>query len=216
MPGGDIATTYLRAILPVELGRRTLIICRNLKACRAINRPLSSHPMIRHVREQETNMGYWHSRSGTTLSIGMIALPVLLSLLAPLAGHAQSRNTAFQFGVLGDIPYTKVQEQEYRRVLEALNRTDLAFVVHIGDFEQDARRYDPALHSMPCVDENVKTILDSFQSFQGIRSSSRPAITTGPIVTSCRRPRLIHSRPWQRFAQCSSPRDAASASAPFL
>ena len=109
-------------------------------------------------------MGYWHSRSGTTLSIGMIALPVLLSFLAPLAGHTQSRDTAFQFGILGDIPYTKVQEQEYRRVLEALNRTDLAFVVHIGDFEQDARRYDPALHSMPCVDENFKTILDSFQS----------------------------------------------------
>jgi hypothetical protein len=65
-------------------------------------------------------MGYWPSRRGTTLSIGMIALPVLLSLLAPLPGHAQSRNTAFQFGVLGDIPYTKVQEQEYRRVLEAL------------------------------------------------------------------------------------------------
>jgi hypothetical protein len=82
-------------------------------------------------------------------------------LIGPVA-HAQNR--AFQFGLIGDMPYSKAQEQEYRRVLQALNRADLAFVVHIGDFEQDARRYDPALHSMPCVDENFKTVMDSFQS----------------------------------------------------
>jgi hypothetical protein len=76
---------------------------------------------------------------------------------------AQSLDAAFQFGILGDMPYSKTQEREYQNVLEALNRADLAFVVHVGDFEQDARRYDPALHSMPCVDENFKIILDSFQ-----------------------------------------------------
>src|SRR5712692_8317121 len=101
-------------------------------------------------------MGYRFGHRGTTLSVKKIALSVLLSILVPAAGHAQTRNTAFQFGILGDTPYTKVQEPEYRRVLDALNRADLAFVVHIGDFEQDARRYDAALHSMPCVDENFK------------------------------------------------------------
>jgi hypothetical protein len=109
-------------------------------------------------------MVYWLSRRVTTLSTRTIALLVLLLILTPVAAHTQTRDTAFQFGILGDIPYTKVQEQEYRRVLEALNGADLAFVVHIGDFEQDARRYDAALHSMPCVDENFKTILDSFES----------------------------------------------------
>jgi predicted phosphodiesterase len=107
-------------------------------------------------------MAYW--LRGSTVSAITIALLVLPSILAPVAGNAQTRDSAFQFGILGDMPYTKAQEPEYRRVLEALNRADLAFVVHIGDFEQDARRYDPALHSMPCVDENFKTILDSFQS----------------------------------------------------
>jgi len=38
VPGGDIAPTYPRAILPAELGRRTLIKCRDLKACRG-NQP---------------------------------------------------------------------------------------------------------------------------------------------------------------------------------
>src|SRR5262245_34135799 len=92
------------------------------------------------------------------------AVSVFLSMLCPAAGDAQSRVTAFQFGIIGDMPYSKAQEPEYQRVLEALNRADLAFVVHVGDFEQDARRYDPALHSMPCVDENFKKILASFQS----------------------------------------------------
>src|SRR6266699_3419300 len=158
-------------------------------------------------------MKYW-SR-GSIQSARTIALAALLSILAPAAAHAQSRDAPFQFGILGDIPYTKVQEQQYRNVLEAINRSDLAFVVHIGDFEQDARRYDPALHSMPCVDENFKSILESFQSSKHPFILT-PAITTGPIATSCRHPRLIHSRPWQRFARCSFPRDAASASAPSL
>jgi len=109
-------------------------------------------------------MGYWLGRRGSTHSARTIEFIFLLSILAPVAAHTQTRDTAFQFGILGDTPYTIVQEPEYRQVLEALNRADLAFVVHIGDFEQDARRYDPALHSMPCVDENFKTILDSFQS----------------------------------------------------
>ena len=71
-------------------------------------------------------MAYW-LRSSTVSAI-TIALLVLPSILAPVSGNAQTRDSAFQFGVLGDMPYTKVQEPEYRRVLEALNRADLAFV----------------------------------------------------------------------------------------
>src|SRR5947207_11891322 len=79
-------------------------------------------------------MAYW-LRSSTVSAI-TIALLVLPSILAPVAGNAQTRDSAFQFGILGDMPYTKVQEPEYRRVLEALNRADLAFVVHIGDLSK--------------------------------------------------------------------------------
>ncbi|MBE0612717.1 MAG: hypothetical protein IH604_03510 [Burkholderiales bacterium] len=79
-------------------------------------------------------------------------------------GNAQER--AFDFALIGDMPYTKVQEKEYQRVLAALNAADLAFVAHIGDFQFDARPYNrnPKLASMPCVDENYKAIFDSFQS----------------------------------------------------
>ena len=76
------------------------------------------------------------------------------------------QDRAFDFALIGDMPYTVVQEKEYQRVLSALNANDLAFVVHVGDFQMDPRGYNPnpALSSMPCVDENHQAIFDSFQT----------------------------------------------------
>jgi hypothetical protein len=81
-------------------------------------------------------------------------------------GIAQER--AFDFALIGDMPYTLVQEREYQRVLATLNATDLALVVHIGDFQADPRAYNPnpSRGSMPCVDENYKAIYESFQTIR--------------------------------------------------
>jgi hypothetical protein len=93
---------------------------------------------------------------------------VALSLLsvAFVAADAQSQDRPFQFALIGDMPYTKVQEREYQSLLKVLNAADLAFVAHIGDFQFDSRPYnqDPSRASMPCVEENYKAIYDSFQS----------------------------------------------------
>ena len=82
------------------------------------------------------------------------------------SGRLAAQERAFDFALIGDMPYTRVQEQEYQRVLAALNAADLAFVAHIGDFQFDARPYNqnPSIASMPCVDENYKAIYESFQS----------------------------------------------------
>jgi hypothetical protein len=93
------------------------------------------------------------------------SIALTLALLGPsVGGFAQER--AFDFALIGDMPYTKVQEQEYQRVLSALNAIDLALVVHIGDFQADPRTYNPqpARSSMPCVEENYQAIHESFQS----------------------------------------------------
>jgi hypothetical protein len=89
-----------------------------------------------------------------TWSVAVLAVPLL----------AQDR--PFQFGLIGDMPYTTVQQQEYQRVLVALNKADLAFVVHVGDFQNDPRGYypNPAIGLLPCLDDNYKEIYDSFQS----------------------------------------------------
>jgi hypothetical protein len=89
-------------------------------------------------------------------------------VLFAAASSANAQERAFDFALIGDMPYTKVQEREYQRVLAALNAADLAFVAHIGDFQFDARPYNqnPASASMPCVDENYKAIYDSFQTIR--------------------------------------------------
>jgi len=72
----------------------------------------------------------------------------------------------FEFGVVGDAPYTKQQEKEFPNVIAEMNRADLAFVVHIGDFEADPREYyrQPKNIALPCTDASFKTALDLFQS----------------------------------------------------
>lgn len=62
-----------------------------------------------------------------------------LSLAGVGSASALAQGGIFQFGLIGDMPYTTVQQQEYQRVLAALNKADLAFVVHIGDFQNDPR-----------------------------------------------------------------------------
>jgi len=91
-----------------------------------------------------------------------------VTLAVANVGVASAQDRAFDFALIGDMPYTKVQEREYQRVLLALNAADLAFVVHIGDFQFDATPYNrnPSLASMPCVDENYKAVYESFQSIR--------------------------------------------------
>ncbi len=98
----------------------------------------------------------------------LTALSACLALasLLPSPSLSQTATERFQFALIGDAPYTRVQEVEYQRLLTSLNRNDLAFVVHIGDFQFDARPYNdnPSVAAMPCVDETYKAVFDSFQT----------------------------------------------------
>jgi hypothetical protein len=93
---------------------------------------------------------------------------IALAFFLIASGSTNAQQQAFDFALIGDMPYTKVQEEEYQRVLTALNATNLAFVAHIGDFQFDATPFNrnPSIASMPCVDENYKAIFDSFQSIR--------------------------------------------------
>ena len=102
------------------------------------------------------------------MALGSVRVTAAALMLMVGASGAAAQERAFDFALIGDMPYTKVQEIEYQRVLAALNAADLAFVAHIGDFQFDATPYNrnPALASMPCVEENYKAIHDSFQSIR--------------------------------------------------
>jgi hypothetical protein len=87
------------------------------------------------------------------------------ALLLALANGAAASQTAFQFGLVGDTGYSKTGEEEFERVIAALNASDLAFVIHVGDFQNDPRPHNanPQRSSVPCVEDNYKRVLASFQ-----------------------------------------------------
>jgi hypothetical protein len=96
-----------------------------------------------------------------------VALPATIVaaafFLVPASdGSAQSGK--FQFAAIGDTEYSKRAEQEFERLLDAINKENLAFVVHVGDFEADPRPYarSPDRVTMPCTDENFRRVLASF------------------------------------------------------
>ena len=94
--------------------------------------------------------------------IAAIAFSVLAPAFAAATAHAQ---TAFQFALVGDTGYSKATEQEFERLIAALNASDLAFVIHVGDFQNDPRPHNanPERSSVPCVEESYKRVLASFQ-----------------------------------------------------
>lgn len=80
----------------------------------------------------------------------------ILVLALPLAVYAGR----FEFGVVGDAPYTPTEEARFHKVVEAMNAAPLAFVVHVGDLHADAR----GEAATPCTDAmlaNRRAMLDA-------------------------------------------------------
>lgn len=116
--------------------------------------------------------------SGTLCNTLGIALAA--AIIGAAAGCASTQGSGgaqsgrFQFAVIGDTSYSKVAEQEFDRLMGALNRESLAFVAHVGDFQADPRPYqsNPDKVSMPCNDEITAKTQAIFQA------SSNPFIFT--------------------------------------
>jgi len=98
----------------------------------------------------------------------LAALPLVSACASAMRGGAQAAPAggAFDFGVVGDIPYTRAQEAEYARVMEHMNSRELEFVAHIGDMMFDPRPYErnPSIARMPGSDENYAYVLGTFQA----------------------------------------------------
>lgn len=104
-------------------------------------------------------------------TLGLLStLPLLSACTGAMRGEARAApaTAGFDFGVVGDIPYTHVQEAEYARVMSHMNARELEFVTHIGDMMFDPRPYErnPALARMPMTDENYAYVLGTFQSIR--------------------------------------------------
>lgn len=103
----------------------------------------------------------------TAVSTGVGRLGVLALMLVFLGGCASvgPGGGAFDFGIVGDTGYSNSEEKQFDNVIAELNAADLAFVVHVGDFQNDPRPHnrDPKLSSVPCVEAGYARVLESFQ-----------------------------------------------------
>ena len=90
-----------------------------------------------------------------------LILAIALALTAALAqGQAAALEQGqpgarFSFAVIGDTPYYFGEEWMFADMLKDIDREDLAFVVHIGDFKSS---------NSPCSDELFAKRLQQFQS----------------------------------------------------
>ena len=81
---------------------------------------------------------------------------ILAIALALTAALAQARDgERFSFAIIGDAPYYSGEEWLFADMLKDIDREELAFVVHIGDFKSG---------NSPCSDELFAKRLQQFQS----------------------------------------------------
>jgi hypothetical protein len=82
----------------------------------------------------------WKGRSAAAADAG-VYLGVVAACLALVLGCASVRPTVevgtgrFQFALIGDQQYNVESEAQFPRLMADLDRSDLAFVVHVGDFK---------------------------------------------------------------------------------
>lgn len=103
-----------------------------------------------------------------------ICAGLTVAALSASLAFAQTAPAPFSFAAIGDTGYSKKSEAEFSRMIAAMNKQPLAFVLHVGDFEADPRPYNrsPDRITMPCTDDAFAGVLKQFQS------SAHPLILT--------------------------------------
>jgi hypothetical protein len=77
---------------------------------------------------------------------------------SPLGGAPETRDARFDFALIGDIPYNDfAATNEFPNLIEAINRAEVAFVVHDGDIKAGAT---------PCSDDLFLRAYGQFQTFR--------------------------------------------------
>ena len=103
----------------------------------------------------------WMGRSAVAVE-ARVSLGVGAACLALVLGCASARSTAevgterFQFALIGDEQYNVESEAQFSRLMADLDRSSLAFVVHVGDFKAGT--------SMRCSDKLFRSRKEQFEA----------------------------------------------------
>ncbi len=87
----------------------------------------------------------------------LITLTVCLLLACATACLSPQGPQEWSFGLIGDLPYAPVEEQQFERLIAEMNQEELAFVVHVGDFKGQ---------NDPCEDGVYQRRLEQFNHFK--------------------------------------------------
>jgi len=83
---------------------------------------------------------------------GVLKATAVAAIMATLAGCAPYRVALF-----GDVPYTESNEVKYDRLIDNINADDVAFSVHVGDFQA---------YTSTCTDAQVTENIGRFDRFE--------------------------------------------------
>ena len=138
---------------------------------------------------------------GETLRKSYLATALILALLAAFASTAafaepkeRSGSREFEIGLIGDIPYNALQEEQTARLFRELDSEKLAFITHDGDIKSG---------SSACTDDVYE------REFRRFESSDNPLVYTPgdnewtDASRSSRRPSKERSQP-STGRSCSS------------
>ncbi len=90
-----------------------------------------------------------HGAAG--LAVAGVLVLILFGLLSRIESEPDPPNS-FSFAVLGDAPYSWLEERNFEHLIDQLNDAELDFVVHVGDIMWG-----------PCTDERYRSRLDYFR-----------------------------------------------------
>ena len=61
-------------------------------------------------------------------------------------GSQVEKRTSFSFGLIGDLPYSSREEEQFPYLIQELNLSPLTFVVHVGDMKGGGSRCDDTVY----------------------------------------------------------------------
>ena len=112
-------------------------------------------------------------KTNFTAVAGLRSIHSALVFLALLAGctvvqtGAERQTGRFEFGLIGDIPYTAEDERKFPDLIQDMNEADLAFVIHNGDFWWDGAGWNEKVGGLPpCSDAAFQDRIRLAQSFK--------------------------------------------------
>jgi hypothetical protein len=91
----------------------------------------------------------------TALAIASLSQAEITNAQTPI--NAGTNPNRFEIALIGDAPYSAIEERQYPNVIADINRSKAAFVIHDGDIQSSAT---------PCTDELVKERRSLYQTFR--------------------------------------------------